>query len=272
MTEKVKVNQKDVINRTGSLMLKGWKLLATSCPICHTALLSKDNQMRCPGCDMPVVMEGQISSKEEKVNEVEPSTNTLISHSTPVEEEEEVVVDVPTSYEQLRREYEEKNKKSNQVSSKLGEKMLQGWTMLAESCPDFDQCGGTPLMKEPSTGSILCVSCNREYFYAPNGDLRPKGDIIPENAKSTEVKEQKPSLEDLRLDEFDDEELEEPPRIVSFQQKKEDDSSWKISQKLLLGWSLLDASCNTSKCNGRTPLLKDLKGKVREIFQTCYFP
>ena len=39
------------------------------------------------------------------------------------------------TYEEMRKEYDTKNKALNDVSSKLGQRMLQGWTMLGTSCP-----------------------------------------------------------------------------------------------------------------------------------------
>ena len=50
-------NPKDSIKRTGELLLSGWKLLNTMCPICNTALLSKKDNLRCPMCDLPIVTE-----------------------------------------------------------------------------------------------------------------------------------------------------------------------------------------------------------------------
>jgi hypothetical protein len=56
-------NSKDSIKRTGELLLSGWKLLNSACPVCNTALLSKGENLRCPMCDLPVVTEAnQVDS------------------------------------------------------------------------------------------------------------------------------------------------------------------------------------------------------------------
>jgi len=47
----------------------------------------------------------------------------------------------------------------NEVSKKLGEKMMSGWTMLDIHCP-ADECA-CPLMRDKS-GLMLCVSCGSE--------------------------------------------------------------------------------------------------------------
>lgn len=251
------VNRNDAIERTGQLMLSGWKLLATPCPICHTALLSKSDAIRCPGCDLPVMKEG---------------ANQTVSDAVPavvqVAEPSNVVVQEPSSFEEMKKEYDRRNQRSNQISAKLGEKMLQGWTMLAESCIDFDTCGGTPLMKDPKAGAVVCLSCNKEYQYTDAGELvLKKADALIADTKPSfaAVAPTKQTTMDYSIHEFDHEEAEEnePPRLAKFQQNT-NDSSWKISQKLLMGWTLLDASCD--RCSGRVPLMKNLQGKVRKYF------
>jgi uncharacterized Zn finger protein (UPF0148 family) len=274
-------SQKEVISRTGNLMLKGWKLLSVSCPLCHSPLLSKDNEMRCPGCDLPV--------KKEVVDQSSAANHqSHVSHADPFnssgpEENDDVIVDVPKSYEELRREYDEKKKQSKDVSGKLGEKMLQGWVLLADSCPDMNVCGGVPLMKDPSNGSMVCLSCGKEYLYDPfsegtliekgkqptvsSTNLQKTGSVTEgkkENHKWKEIDEEFETL--LKEDDKDD-----PPRLFSFA-RHENDSSWKISQKLLQGWSLIDQSCQSQRCNGKTPLLKDHKGKVSyNFFLFCFY-
>lgn len=279
--EMKKATQKEIIDRTGALMLKGWKLLAISCPICHTTLLSsKEGQMRCPGCDLPVVVENEINRSEIPKNPAATETKTKEILEIQEEEEEDKDQPLPSSYEELRRQYQEKNRKSDLISNKLGEKLLQGWTMLADSCPFDNTCGGTPLMKDPATDKIHCLSCGKEYLYDRNGELIDKSlvssannNITNKNISSNVVASEstKERLEELKIIDktFEEEEdeallnldLEEPPRFLNFA-KHTEDSSWKISQKLLLGWAMLDECCKTQKCKGSTPLLKDLKGKV----------
>ena len=53
---------KETIKRTSDLLLSGWKMLSNHCPICSSPLLSKDNAMRCPGCNVPVVMENDANT------------------------------------------------------------------------------------------------------------------------------------------------------------------------------------------------------------------
>ena len=251
-----KSSPKEIIERTGSLMLKGWKLLAISCPICTTALVSKGNQMRCPGCDLPVMMEGQQETRDSVLEPVkEESESQPQKGGNNLSESELPPVIEPKSYDELRNEYEMKNKKSNRISSKLGEKMLEGWTMLADSCLDVDNCEGTPLVKDPSSGKLLCVSCGKEYIIDSYGDLIDSAAATLSKPPKPSVNVEEPDIVETNLYN------EDTPRLFNFE-KNTDDSSWKISQKLLLGWGLLDECCKSENCRGNTPLLRDLKGKV----------
>jgi uncharacterized Zn finger protein (UPF0148 family) len=262
MTERTKASTKEIIQRTGALMLKGWKLLAIACPICSTTLLSKDKHMRCPGCDMPVVMEAEPAHSAQPPKA--PTVPDDYKSTKVIEEVASEPVDEPKTYEELRKEFEAKKQRSSQVSARLGEKMLEGWTMLGESCPNAISCEGTPLMKDPSSELMHCVNCHQRFLYSSHGDLINKDHPLQQHNTVPVNSSKQPEVNEL--DEFDDVDVdldakEEPPRLSRFSQNKED-SSWKLSQKLLLGWAILDDCCKTEKCRGVTPLMRDLNGKV----------
>ena len=44
-------------------MLGGWRMLATHCPLCNSALLQKDLKVQCPSCNMPVMTEEQYDAR-----------------------------------------------------------------------------------------------------------------------------------------------------------------------------------------------------------------
>jgi len=48
----------------------------------------------------------------------------------------------------------------NQASAKLGQYLLQGWTMLADTCPN-PACYGTPMMRK-GLQTPLCVVCSEQ--------------------------------------------------------------------------------------------------------------
>ena len=65
----------------------------------------------------------------------------------------------------MKKEYDLTRRRREDVSAKMGEKMLAGWTMLALTCPRPD-CAGTPLMRArgPEPRTVLCVSCESTSF------------------------------------------------------------------------------------------------------------
>lgn len=115
------------IRRTGQLMLQGWTLTSSHCAICHAVVVSKGSQMQCPQCELPIRIESAETSNPPEV--------------VPIEEE------VPRSLEEQKREWDRSRKRSDEISSKLGERMLGGWTLLGESCP-LPSCNGTTLVSK----------------------------------------------------------------------------------------------------------------------------
>lgn len=75
------------------------------------------------------------------------------------------------SLEGAKKEYDQQNKYREEVSNKLGEKMLSGYAMLSTICP-LESCRGTPLVRLPGK-PMECVSCSREYMTSALGDLVP---------------------------------------------------------------------------------------------------
>lgn len=269
------------IKRTGDMMLQGWKMLAHSCPICHTALMSKANNTRCPSCDLAVKQANDVppGSYSENKNADEPKPPSTV----PTPAAAATSVAEPTSYEEMRKEYDAKNKKRNVVSAKLGERMITGWTLLGDSCPNAD-CEGTPLMKL-GKGPMQCVACEREYAYSPEGDLEDINKVknkvtfgkaasvasASATSSAAPVDEKKPaydSFNDPEYEEYDNapfdfDDVPMLPLMSSFAVNK-DDASYKISQKLLIGWTLLDKVCSI---HHMIPLMKDHDGQVSYIAQ-----
>lgn len=65
---------------SGDMMLGGWKMLATHCPICNSALLQKELKVQCASCNMPVMTEEQYSARPTSEN-VTLTANTVIQES-----------------------------------------------------------------------------------------------------------------------------------------------------------------------------------------------
>lgn len=241
-------DKKEAIKRTGEMMLQGWKLLATCCPICHNALLSKAEQMMCASCNLPVMLESDVNMASSISHEVQAAPKNTVVHG---EEQESSGM----SYDQMRADYDRKNSKRSVVSNMIGQKLLAGWIMTEYSCPDIDNCFGTPLMRHSSTEPFICLSCNQNFELSLTGDKVRKLDL---NGGMSNV-----SGNLFEANETNEAEEVNVPRADAAK-----DSSWKISQKLLQGWALLDKVCELANCPGNVPLLKDRTGKV---LRNCLF-
>ena len=87
----------------------------------------------------------------------------------------------------------------NDVSPKLGEYLLKGWTMLGTSCVDHPS---VPLMRERGGTKCICVLCDDKYYVEDGENLlmymkqQPKKEeeqkeTIEKKEEITEMKEEK---------------------------------------------------------------------------------
>lgn len=285
------------IKRTGDMLLSGWKLLNSACPICNTALLSKGELLRCPTCDLAVVKESDQQKYTNEQTSV-PNAPKIAEAKFEIEDDYyQYATGVPAKFESLneaKKLYDQQNKKMNQVSDKLGAKMLAGFSMLSTVCPN-EECRGTPLCRQGS-GPMVCVCCDSEFKVSSLGDLIPtlKTASASEafNGKVTAASVQSVSAaptpaatsfsaparvnlvatadEILPASEADNAfflNMQNAPilDLSSFARESENDCSSKIARKLMLGWALLDKCCAQKGCKGEVPLMRDLQGTVSSI-------
>lgn len=249
------------------MMLSGWKLLNEHCPICHTALLSKNQRRRCPSCDLPVVLESDHRNEN-----FSSSAPLALNSSVEFDNDDNKHYSVNdsgsfASLEDAKKEYDTKNKYLNNISNKLGEKMLCGWTLLNSVCPR-DCCGGTPLMRLADK-PMLCVACDTEYLPSDlDGPLMAPSKIQLSNqfgaTNATECNLRSDSSIvkcDVDNSFFLDTKNAPILDMHSFSSSI-DDASSKLSKKMLQGWVLLNQCCVSKNCFGSVPLMKDLKGEV----------
>ncbi|KAI3429226.1 hypothetical protein D9Q98_005325 [Chlorella vulgaris] len=67
------------------------------------------------------------------------------------------------------------------ASSNMGQLLLEGWAMLADTCPDC----GVPLMRHPSGAPMLCVNCGRDFAAA--SAPAPQANGVDHSAGSSEA-------------------------------------------------------------------------------------
>ena len=157
-----KLKRDEAIRRTGDMLLGGWKMLGTLCPICNTALMEKANSVMCPCCNLPIIRDGEMNdSSYTSVSEVNtkldpPSEDHGGEHEYAAEEKKYY-----KSLEDVKREYDKSRTHLNTVSDKIGEKLLLGWTLLSAEC-QWPSCQGVPLMRNKATPpQEVCPACDR---------------------------------------------------------------------------------------------------------------
>ena len=173
------IDREAAIKRTGELMLTGYKMLSTMCPICTSVLLQKGNQCHCPGCNMDVMFE-QEARESGRFTGLPPPPQVAATVRVPApapeeeEEEEYELAEEPqgfSSLEDMKREYDKTNKVREAISAKLGERMLSGGIMLSRVCEN-PACASTPLMCKASDRTLMeCVACSTSWVESCSGAL-----------------------------------------------------------------------------------------------------
>jgi len=194
----------------GTMLLQGWTMLAESCPIgCNVPLieLKPKKTILCASCDRKFVRKGDIF---EPLDSVPLKSEEIPSGAQVRKRAEENTPVAPPQDKKLKDEerekmYEEKRRRTDQVSKKLGDKLLMGWTLLGEVCPSC----GAPLMRDHAK-KMHCLSC--DTLVITNAEFDPnKHQVIPPGQKSLPIppKVQPKVDEHVRGEEEDEEEDED---------------------------------------------------------------
>ena len=159
--------------------------------------------------------------------------------------------DMPKSYEEMKKEYDARNKYRDLASAKMGELMLAGWTLLGVTCPTAT-CGGMPLMSLQG-GPMKCVLCEKNYEFDSNQDLKlttgdgtSSGDVsstattvatavdaaTTSNTISDNNNNNNNNNTDIKDDEFY---LFDAPVLSSYRNDSNNDASSKIAKYLIQG-------------------------------------
>ncbi|KAG0356326.1 hypothetical protein BGZ54_000768 [Gamsiella multidivaricata] len=120
------------------------------------------------------------AQKEAQMIEEDDEEKGLESHDEFEDAEEEY----RPSEEEIRVR-ESRREQSERASRLIGEKMLQGWTMLQDPCPN-SACNGVPLIRNRERKKEYCVIC--ETTFQREQDLEQgKYTIVPPPAPTTSV-------------------------------------------------------------------------------------
>ncbi|KYR00235.1 Sjogrens syndrome scleroderma autoantigen 1 family protein [Tieghemostelium lacteum] len=188
---------KDISKILGEKLLLGWVMLNDVCAKCVVVPLLEDRSQKkihCLSCNRSFKREGndifEIKYVDAPVKEpvITNTTNNnnfkkidisdsnkLISEAVLKynnyqfngeddydDEEDDDYYSQPLSEEE-KKQIELRMQKSDQVSTKIGEFLLLGWTLLSDLCPN-DNCLGVPLLKNNKEQKYHCVSCSRNVL------------------------------------------------------------------------------------------------------------
>ena len=129
----------------------------------------------------------------------------------------------------------------------MGELLLSGWTMLADSCPSCP----VPLMRSPSGGAAVCVACGY-------GD--DDGGVVvrdPNPPRSPDVREEN-ETEVIGVDDDDAGCVGGEEGGLGELRKRSGSPAGKLADRMLDGWTMLGSYCPIC----RTPLCRE-KGTGR---------
>jgi len=151
---------------------EGWKVTDISCTLCKGTVMVNPSltEYFCVRCNKPVSMVQEVDESDEEDVETE-NQNTKKGSNQNSSSKEDSAEKIVQSNNELEK-YSDYSALQNEVlsrmnrpdpSKKLGEKLLEGWIMMKEGCPD---CESVPLMKSKK-GEILCVACDK-FFKNPN--------------------------------------------------------------------------------------------------------
>lgn len=163
----------DVPSKLGELMLQGWVLTDNPCPAsgCRGVPLLRSPKgqepmvQHCVSCDRSPTDVSQTQSQASSIVSSEsyasrpstPPTEIFSNLSSPT-------FAPPAETEETRR----RRQQSDNASTEIGKRLLKGWTMLGEECPN-SRCYGIPLVRPPTKNGVKdtrkeCVACETVYM------------------------------------------------------------------------------------------------------------
>ena len=141
-------SREEAMAEMGQRMLRGERMLAEPCPTCPIPLMESDKGCICSQCHVVYERDGDGGLRRKQGTE---------KPVAPVPDAKKAPNAAPVSTEA--------RKQSSKVGN-VGQALLEGWTMLSESCPICFN----PIMRKPSDRSMWCVQCNLEAVTEDNFD------------------------------------------------------------------------------------------------------
>jgi len=161
----------EISNTLGEYMLKGWVLTDNVCPTsgCNVPLMRSPAAQTptvnfCANCDAPSSVNVSKTPLSSALSE---STSHYSRSSTPPTEISEIPSSPDFTLPPESAETARRREQLDLASAKIGKKLLQGWAILSDECPNLS-CFGVPLVRPPGLGGEkdprkLCVICGNTY-------------------------------------------------------------------------------------------------------------
>ncbi|KAJ7937131.1 hypothetical protein B0H13DRAFT_199310 [Mycena leptocephala] len=221
------MSSRDVSGILGQYMLKGWVLTDRTCPTsgCSVPLMRSPTGMSpvihfCASCDggpdsirPPAALpdsSASVSSSSHFSRPSTPPTEVSSTLSSPV-------FAPPVETEESRRRREQ----SDEASAAIGQRLLKGWAMLADECPNA-RCFGVPLVRPPKAGGEKdprkeCVICKTVYITEVDWAGRER--LVPEDSKQvpTPVTGNKGKVRELEIEDPKSRALHQKPSSATLQ-------------------------------------------------------
>ncbi|KJA29979.1 hypothetical protein HYPSUDRAFT_32023 [Hypholoma sublateritium FD-334 SS-4] len=183
----------DISQTLGDYMLKGWVLTDQPCPTpgCTVPILRsprgrtplttfcvKCNSTENPALNMPETAASSTSAGSIHSPLSTPPTDFSIAPGSPTF--------IPLEETEQSRH---RRAQSDQASSEIGKRLLKGWAMLGDECPN-DTCYGVPLVRPPKSGAEKdprkeCVICG--HVYVTETDWAGRENLVPFKSQTSEL-------------------------------------------------------------------------------------
>ena len=272
---------KEAYEEMSKRLLQGWTMLNETCPVSDFPLLrSRDGTtVWSVRCQCEVKIERRSTLQDARDGGVPSSSNSQKhdsastihkavkdgenGHSSFADiDESELIPARPLQSHtvHIRRERQ---------SALISEKLLQGWKMLSEACPQTEEC---PLMEEPGTGRKWSAATERFVDQGNTSGESPQrasrasfspAPVSPARSAESDTSEVETRIgSDYPAPEspvLQAQGLWRPPtaaeqREIDERQKRSDEWSRQMSRMMLQGWKMLDLHCPVT---GEVPLMEE---------------
>ncbi|CAD8046480.1 unnamed protein product [Paramecium primaurelia] len=255
---------------------EGWKLTTMVCECKGTLLIFLENRnLYCPKCD--IITQDQVILDQDH-QDIQNKTNQSGSESKPEIIQKKNSRDYDSDDFYFDDQVEDINSRlfvnkaaADEASKKIGQLLLQGWTMLNESCIECLQ----PIMKSKQ-GVKLCVQCNREEKQDQSKIIEPKSQVQQQKEISTQLPVQQVQLQNCQIQqEKQINDLKNQPqleqKIQNFKEQQEiykEEAQLLVSQQLKLYYEKLQLSINDINFYNLTFISDEINRIEEQLGQT----